>query len=126
IGRTARAGARGISLSFCDHEERAYLFDIERTIRKSIDIMEDHPFHKEGAETLYDEDGRVVNKPKPREQGGRGRGGGGGARSSDKKPGNAANKNRRRGPKKPSSGGNSGGGNANARSGNRRPRPARG
>jgi ATP-dependent RNA helicase RhlE len=36
IGRTARAGATGIAISFCDHEERAYLRDIERTIRMSI------------------------------------------------------------------------------------------
>ena len=33
IGRTARAGAEGVAISFCDHEERAYLRDIERLIR---------------------------------------------------------------------------------------------
>lgn len=48
IGRTARAGATGISLSFCDHEERAYLRDIERLIRQKIPLMDDHPFHLEG------------------------------------------------------------------------------
>ncbi|HWM49468.1 MAG TPA: DEAD/DEAH box helicase [Xanthobacteraceae bacterium] len=36
IGRTARAGADGIAISFCDHEERAYLRDIERLIRMTI------------------------------------------------------------------------------------------
>ncbi|HZP74777.1 MAG TPA: DEAD/DEAH box helicase [Pseudolabrys sp.] len=36
IGRTARAGADGIAISFCDHEEAAYLRDIERLIRTSI------------------------------------------------------------------------------------------
>jgi superfamily II DNA/RNA helicase len=36
IGRTARAGAEGIAISFCDSEERAYLKDIERLIRMSI------------------------------------------------------------------------------------------
>ncbi len=36
IGRTARAGAAGIAISFCDHEERAYLRDIEKLIRMSI------------------------------------------------------------------------------------------
>jgi superfamily II DNA/RNA helicase len=36
IGRTARAGAEGIAISFCDHEERGYLRDIERLIRLSI------------------------------------------------------------------------------------------
>jgi superfamily II DNA/RNA helicase len=36
IGRTARAGAEGIAISFVDHEEAAYLRDIERLIRMSI------------------------------------------------------------------------------------------
>jgi len=36
IGRTARAGAAGIAISFCDHEERAYLRDIEKLIRATI------------------------------------------------------------------------------------------
>jgi superfamily II DNA/RNA helicase len=35
-GRTARAARDGIAISFCDHEERAYLRDIERLIRMSI------------------------------------------------------------------------------------------
>jgi ATP-dependent RNA helicase RhlE len=36
IGRTARAGASGIAISFCDQEERAYLRSIEKLIRKQI------------------------------------------------------------------------------------------
>ncbi len=36
IGRTARAGADGIAISFCDAEERAYLRDIEKLIRIAI------------------------------------------------------------------------------------------
>ncbi len=36
IGRTARAGAEGVAISFCDHEERAFLRDIERLIRMAI------------------------------------------------------------------------------------------
>jgi superfamily II DNA/RNA helicase len=36
IGRTARAGADGVAISFCDAEERAYLRDIEKLIRQSI------------------------------------------------------------------------------------------
>ena len=36
IGRTARAGADGIAISFVDHEEMAYLRDIEKLIRMSI------------------------------------------------------------------------------------------
>ncbi len=45
IGRTARAGAAGIALSFCDHEERAALRVIERTIRQRLTVVEDHPYH---------------------------------------------------------------------------------
>ena len=40
IGRTARAGADGIAISFCDKEERAYLRDIERTTRQKIPVMD--------------------------------------------------------------------------------------
>jgi superfamily II DNA/RNA helicase len=36
IGRTARAGAEGIAISFCDGDERAYLRDIEKLIRMAI------------------------------------------------------------------------------------------
>jgi ATP-dependent RNA helicase RhlE len=36
IGRTARAGATGVAISFCDAEERAFLRDIEKLIRISI------------------------------------------------------------------------------------------
>ncbi|MEA2938980.1 MAG: ATP-dependent helicase RhlE [Alphaproteobacteria bacterium] len=36
IGRTARAGATGVAISFCDGEERAFLRDIEKLIRMSI------------------------------------------------------------------------------------------
>lgn len=45
IGRTARAGADGIALSFCDSEERAFIKDIEKVIAQSIPINRDHPFH---------------------------------------------------------------------------------
>ncbi len=44
IGRTARAGAAGVAISFCDSEERAYLRDIEKLIRKSVPVVHDHPF----------------------------------------------------------------------------------
>ncbi len=44
IGRTGRAGASGIAVSFCDAEERAYLRDIERTIRRNVPVVEDHPY----------------------------------------------------------------------------------
>lgn len=44
IGRTGRAGASGIAISFCDHEEKAYLKDIQKVISKSIPVVEEHPY----------------------------------------------------------------------------------
>jgi ATP-dependent RNA helicase RhlE len=40
IGRTARAGAGGMALSFCDGSERGYLRDIERLTRLKIEAVE--------------------------------------------------------------------------------------
>ena len=38
IGRTARAGCDGIAISFCDEEEREYLRDIEKLIKKRVPV----------------------------------------------------------------------------------------
>lgn len=40
IGRTARAGAKGIAVSFCDSKERAYLRDIERLTKKPLTVVQ--------------------------------------------------------------------------------------
>jgi len=40
IGRTARAGAEGIAIAFCDREERGLLRDIERLTRQQIPSSE--------------------------------------------------------------------------------------
>ena len=47
IGRTARAGAEGQSISFCTGDEKSYLFAIEKTTRQKITVVKDHPFHSE-------------------------------------------------------------------------------
>jgi ATP-dependent RNA helicase RhlE len=39
IGRTARAGAEGIAISFVAPDERPYLRDIERTTRNKLDVV---------------------------------------------------------------------------------------
>jgi len=44
IGRTGRAGASGIALSFCDQEEKEYLRDIQKLIGKTLPVVGDHPF----------------------------------------------------------------------------------
>jgi ATP-dependent RNA helicase RhlE len=49
IGRTARAGASGIALSFCDHEELASLRAIERLIGMKLKVVEQTP--TSGADT---------------------------------------------------------------------------
>jgi len=51
IGRTARAGAAGDAVSFCCAEERNYLRDIERLIRKSVPFDLKHAYHSETART---------------------------------------------------------------------------
>jgi ATP-dependent RNA helicase RhlE len=58
IGRTGRAGAEGIALSFCDATEKAYLKDIEKLISKSITVIDDHNFPLENHNP----------EPKPKQQ----------------------------------------------------------
>lgn len=47
IGRTGRAGKEGAAVSFCDFEEKKYLTEIEKLIKKPITIIHDHPFSME-------------------------------------------------------------------------------
>lgn len=49
IGRTGRAGASGKALSFCDREEREYLRDIQKLIKKNVPVIKDHPYAATGA-----------------------------------------------------------------------------
>jgi ATP-dependent RNA helicase RhlE len=44
IGRTGRAGVQGIAMSFCANDERAYLKNINKLIRKDIPVVKIHPF----------------------------------------------------------------------------------
>ncbi len=63
IGRTGRANASGIALSFCMAEERPYLKDIEKLIKQQVPRMGEHPFMDEASEQET-----VVRRPsqKPR------------------------------------------------------------
>ncbi|PJF27545.1 MAG: hypothetical protein CUN53_03610, partial [Phototrophicales bacterium] len=68
IGRTARAGADGVAYSFCNEEERAYLRDIERAIRKHIQVVADHPYPSRlgiPAPTNLDPNAKRPPTPKP-------------------------------------------------------------
>jgi ATP-dependent RNA helicase RhlE len=55
IGRTARAGARGVALSFCDASERSYLREIQRLTRVRIAVVDRHPFAAAGGAQPSDE-----------------------------------------------------------------------
>jgi len=44
IGRTGRAGSQGVALSFCAREEKSYLNDIHKLIKKNIEVVAKHPF----------------------------------------------------------------------------------
>jgi ATP-dependent RNA helicase RhlE len=44
IGRTGRAAASGIAISFCDAEEREYIRDIEKLIGQKIPVIESHTY----------------------------------------------------------------------------------
>ena len=76
IGRTARAGAKGVAISFCDAEERSYLRTIERTINQAVTVDKEHPYHSDA----------IASKSSRRSGGGNGngrrRGAGAGKRNS--------------------------------------------
>ncbi len=91
IGRTGRAGADGIAVSFCDPSERDYLKSIERLTKRPIPVQHDHPFvHELAAAPATPVDGRprtpsprsTTTRPGARQPGRRRRPGGG--RNSDR------------------------------------------
>ncbi|NUQ35688.1 MAG: DEAD/DEAH box helicase [Planctomycetaceae bacterium] len=53
IGRTARAGAKGVALSFCDGDEVLKLRAIEKLSKNQITIDRSHPFFSEVAASRY-------------------------------------------------------------------------
>jgi ATP-dependent RNA helicase RhlE len=61
IGRTGRAGASGISLSFCDEEEKEFIDDIQKLIGKKIPLAADNPY-------VLTRDGHTSRAPKPQRQ----------------------------------------------------------
>jgi len=44
IGRTGRAGKEGKAISICEPEENAYVKDIERLIKRKIQVVKDNPY----------------------------------------------------------------------------------
>ena len=93
IGRTARAGASGIAMTFCDSDERPDLRNVEKLTRQAIPVVEGHPYESRNpAPPAFSErDAHSTQRGQPRMpegNGGRGRsdrrpgggGGGGGGR----------------------------------------------
>lgn len=83
IGRTGRAGNKGTALSFCDAEEKEYLADIEKLIKKQIPEIENHPY------PLINHNPVKAPKQQPRAKGS----------YSKSKPANSANKKSQGKPK---------------------------
>ncbi len=82
IGRTARAGAQGAAISFCDSEERAYLKDIEKLIGKTVPLDRDQPYH-----SLSVENAKPMSKGKAKAAiEGRRPGSGAGGRPGSRRP----------------------------------------
>jgi len=68
IGRTARAGASGESITLCDSDEFSWLQEIEKLIDQSIPVDTDHPFH---APDVADEEVQFFTRKQGRPSSGR-------------------------------------------------------
>ncbi|MFZ1686304.1 MAG: DEAD/DEAH box helicase [Flavobacteriales bacterium] len=69
IGRTGRAGASGLAISFCDNgEERDFLRDIQKLIGKQIPVMREHPFEGAPPPPREIEERGPRNHQRPRQQ----------------------------------------------------------
>jgi len=70
IGRTARAGADGLAISFCNDEEKAYLRDIERITRQKVPVAGfpegfNPPSRQEAADIAREEERRPERQQRP-------------------------------------------------------------
>ena len=63
IGRTGRASCGGTAISFCAHDEKPLLKDIQKLIGKTIPEVEDHPYPL--VETVIPEKPKQGRRPNP-------------------------------------------------------------
>lgn len=62
IGRTGRAGRLGVAIALCDYAELPLLKDIEHLMKKTVPVIEEHPYPMENFEELKkDKHGKVRN-----------------------------------------------------------------
>jgi len=108
IGRTARAGASGIAISFCDGSERGQLKGIERLTNQRIPVVpmpanEDMPPAPPPRARTEDDDRERDERPREGRGGPRGGGrlGGGGRPGGHRSFGDRANHDRSRGDRPP-------------------------
>jgi len=102
IGRTGRAGASGIAMSFCATDERDYLVDIERLIQMHIPVTTDHPYTSEaGIPEPTNLDSRRSSKKRSSNGKGRSSNGSNAKRSSGAASKNKSRRNRNQQRRKP-------------------------
>ena len=66
IGRTGRAGATGVAISFCSPDERAQLRDINK-LTKNIEVIELHPYDaSQSSEEPRRQNGQQQRRSAPR------------------------------------------------------------
>lgn len=99
IGRTARGGASGTAIAFCDEEERGLLRDIEKTTRQSIPVIDRRDAKAAAAQEAESAEAREANR-------GRRSGGGGQARGNAGRGGAGGNRGNGRGGRSDARGGN--------------------
>lgn len=63
IGRTGRAGASGIAISFCEHEEREFLRDIQKLTGIQIQVVSEHPYPLQAASAMPREESNTRRPP---------------------------------------------------------------
>ncbi len=118
IGRTARGGASGTAIAFCDEEERGLLRDIEKTTRQSIPVIDRRDAEAAAEQEAQSAEARETNRTRRGNGGGQQRGNGRGN----------GNSNAGRGQAGRGAGGNarrSGEGSRNASAAGRNDRPSR-
>ena len=94
IGRTARAGAAGIALSFCSLDEVAYLADIEKLTGIRLEEVADHPHRSHTIASRRDNPPAPVKKSRGSKGGG---GSGGGSARGQRRPSGSGPRRKPRG-----------------------------
>ncbi len=66
IGRTGRAGKIGEAISLCDHEEKKFIKDIQKLMKKEIEIVYEHNYPLISVQENSSKTSEKTNKSKPK------------------------------------------------------------